>query len=93
MEINRLLFTDSEAVSGLTWGYLPLSYYARTHGWPPPRKLALYHANYTLGPDGIGQKFAQFREVDSLVRWGCPAYIWSIAKRIPGKLLKGRQRK
>jgi hypothetical protein len=70
----------------MTWGYLPCSHYARTHGWPPPRKLSLYHANYTKGPDGIGQKMQQFQEIEWIQRHGRPARIWSVIRRVPGKL-------
>jgi len=72
--------------SRISWGYLPRSFYARTHGWPPPRHLAIYHANYTKGQDGVGQKLAQLREVDWMVRSGWPARILSIARRIPGRI-------
>lgn len=70
---------------GLSWGYLPREFYARTHGWPPPRKLALYHANYTKGADGMGQKLTQFSEIDWIRRRGLPAWCWSILRRIPGR--------
>ena len=72
--------------SQIPWSYLPRSFYARTHGWPPPRHLAIYHANYTKGRDGVGQKLAQLREVDWMVRGGWPARILSIARRIPGRI-------
>ena len=63
--VNRLLDDQSE----LSWTHLPLRYYARTHGWPPPKDLALYHANATSGPDGIAQKLRQFRDLDFLHRY------------------------
>jgi hypothetical protein len=57
------------------WGYLPVEFVARTHGWPPPREMAIYHANYTLGADGVGQKIRQFRRVNAMRRWGLPAIL------------------
>ncbi len=77
---------NEKQISQIPWGYLPRSFYARTHGWPPPRHLAIYHANYTKGRDGVGQKLAQLREVDWMVRGGWPARILSIARRIPGRI-------
>jgi hypothetical protein len=35
------------ASTPVSWQFLPPKYYARTHGFPPPRHLALHHANYT----------------------------------------------
>ena len=86
MAMNHLLRVPN-APSLPAWNHLPRTYYARTHGWPPPSKLALYHANYTKGPDAIGQKLAQFHELETLLQGGWPARILSIAKRIPNKLL------
>ena len=63
--VNELLGTEST----MSWTLLPLTYYARTHGWPPPKDLALYHANATIGPDGIAQKLRQFRDLDFLRRY------------------------
>jgi hypothetical protein len=86
MAMNQLLAQPTHPTATV-WNYLPKTYYARTHGWPPPRKLALYHANYTKGPDAIGQKLAQFRELETLLHGGWPTRLLSIAKRIPRKLL------
>ena len=72
----------------ITWGYLPQSFYARTHGWPPPLHPAIYHANYTKGADAIGQKLAQFREIESLVQGGIWFWLWSVAMRIPKKIFR-----
>jgi len=72
--------------TALDWGYLPATFYARTHGWPPPKNPAIYHANYTKGADGIGQKFSQFKEIDVINRLGPPARLWSILRRIPRKI-------
>ncbi len=78
--VNNLLLTGDP----VKWAYLPPSFYARTNGWPPPKDAVLYHANYTKGHDGIGQKLAQLREVQFLGRWGAPARAWSILRRVPG---------
>ena len=80
---NDLLFIDHFPVR---WEYLPLSFYARTHGWPPPQRVFLYHANFTVGPDGIGQKIRQFEELAWVRKWGGPARLYSVVKRVPGKL-------
>ena len=70
----------------LAWGYLPMAYYARTHGWPPPADIALYHANETMGSDAVGQKIAQFHEVRLIRKYGLPAVAWSCFKKIPKRL-------
>jgi len=99
MVVNRLLEGREGAIESgeprtqspereakITWGYLPKSFYARTHGWPPPRQLAIYHANYTKGNDGIGQKLSQFQEMEGIHRGGMVAWIWSIVRRLPSRL-------
>lgn len=68
------------------WSYLPRAFYARTQGWPPPRKAVLYHANYTKGADGVGQKIAQFKEWERLRRGGVFALVASCLRRVPGAL-------
>ena len=80
--INQLL---SEGFP-LRWDVLPFRYFARTHGWPPPRDLMLYHANETLGPDGVGQKLRQFAELRWVRRHGWPAVAWSCLPRISKRL-------
>ncbi len=64
------------------WGLLPEEFVARTHGWPPRRPMAIYHANYTLGPDGIGQKIRQFKQVRAMEKWGAPAVFVMILRRV-----------
>ena len=64
--VNELLRADSD---DLSYTYLPFTYYARTQGWPPPMNLVLYHANFTVGAEGIAQKLQQFRELDFLRRF------------------------
>ena len=34
--------------SAITWGFLPLTFYARSHGFPPPHDAWIHHANFTL---------------------------------------------
>lgn len=58
--INARLARQPPAVA---WGYLPLSFYAWTHGWPPPADLTLHHANGTVGRNGVPRKIAQLEEV------------------------------
>ncbi len=64
--INKLL--REPAPEGISWTCLPNHYYARSHGWPPPRPLALYHANCTSGSGGVSRKIQQFRELDTFLR-------------------------
>lgn len=52
------------------FGHLPANYYARTHGWPPPRDARIHHANYTKGADGVGQKIRQFSDADDIMAGG-----------------------
>jgi len=73
--INWLLFENQESAP-IKWAYLPLTYYARTHGWPPPRDTVLYHANYTVGPDGLGQKLRQFRLAEAYLRGNAMMRQW-----------------
>ncbi len=80
---NELLRAGEETVA---WDYLPLSFYARTHGWPPPPEAFLYHANYTAGADGVRQKMEQFEEIQWVRENGRAAWLWSCAKRAPGKV-------
>lgn len=80
--INHLLSGDCP----VTWDYLPGTFYARSHGWPPPRNLVLYHANATRGADGVGQKKSQFRELAFIGRYGRPARLWSCVTKVPGKV-------
>jgi hypothetical protein len=79
---NELLQTGTT----LSWGYLAWDYYARTHGWPPAKSIRIYHANYTMGKDGIGQKIKQFRELRLLQKYGFPALILLSLPKIPAKI-------
>ncbi len=79
--VNDLL----QAGTTIRWEYLPWTFYARTHGWPPPRTAILYHANYTKGTNGVGQKIDQLREYLA-IRQSEWRRIWSCLKRVPGKL-------
>ena len=57
--VNELLTGSGGNVKAPAWGWLPWTFYARTHGWPPPPDAWIYHANYTKGADGVGQKMRQ----------------------------------
>ena len=81
--INQLLQDER---CDLLWGYLPPAYYARTHGWPPPRDIALYHANETVGSDAVGRKIRQFQELQWVRKYGLPALAWSCFTKIPKRL-------
>jgi len=81
--INRLL---RDGLANISWSYLPPAYYARTHGWPPPRRMALYHANATAGPNGVQRKMEQFRELAFLRRFGILALVWTSLKYAPKRI-------
>lgn len=83
--INQLL---RDPTPGVSWTYLPFAYYARTHGWPPPRDLVLYHANATAGDNAIGQKIRQFRELAFLRRFRIPALVITFIKYAPKRLFR-----
>lgn len=87
MAVNQLL-SEGEGNSFLRWDYLPRTFYARSHGWPPPRNLSIYHANYTKGPDAVAQKMSQFAELQAILRGGYAAWAWSVARRLPRKVTK-----
>lgn len=71
----------------IDFGYLPFSYYARTHGWPPPlRDLALFHANATPGANGVEQKIRQFKELRWIRQYGPAAVAWSSLMKVPKRL-------
>lgn len=42
------------------WGHLPPVYYARSHGFPPPRGMLLHHANMT---NSVAEKIGQLRRL------------------------------
>ena len=74
------------------WGYLPVEFVARTHGWPPPRRMAIYHANYTIGPNGVRQKIRQFRQVMAMQRFGLPAILFYTMVRAAEKIAMRMER-
>lgn len=81
---------ENEMLAGgfdIPWGHLPLGFVARTHGWPPRREMTIYHANYTLGADGVGQKIRQFKAVQDMQRYGMPAIAYHTAMRVMEKSL------
>ena len=80
--VNQLLADES----ALSWTHLPLRYYARTHGWPPPSDLALYHANATMGPDGVARKLGQFRDLNLLRRFPILGLAITCIKFAPKRL-------
>src|SRR5262249_16377653 len=82
--IINLLLEDSAL--DLSWTYLPFSYYARTHGWPPPRQLSLYHANATPGKGGVTTKIQHFKELAFVRRFGFPAVVLTSIKYVPKRL-------
>jgi len=77
--INTLL----RACPNFAWGYLPFSYYARTHGWPPPRDLAIFHANGIMGKNSIELNISQFKEILWIRKYGRLALLLSCVAKIP----------
>jgi hypothetical protein len=55
MVINHVLNGNCS----VKWSLLPTSFYAKTHGWPPPDDLIIYHANYTHAPESVHKKIDQ----------------------------------
>ncbi len=84
LAINGLLNGGSD----LRWDFLPSSYYVRTHGWPPPRRLVLYHANGTFGAGGVHQKMLQLEQIRRVHRHGLPVLLWSCLLLIPGRIYR-----
>lgn len=82
---NQLLQKGSR---NLSWGFLPLKFYARSHGWPPPRDMVIYHANYSSGANGIQKKIDQFHDVAFLRRYGWLARVLTTLKYGGKRLLK-----
>ncbi|GAT31750.1 nucleotide-diphospho-sugar transferase [Terrimicrobium sacchariphilum] len=87
-ELNEQAVINQNLHEGLKWDYLPWTYYARTQGWPPPRDLVIYHANYTKGRDGVGQKIRQLDEIQRIQKNGWPAYFWAYVRHGLAKALR-----
>lgn len=62
--INAILYSRNQPNK---WGHLPLRYYARSQGFPPPPDVVLHHANVTAN---IGEKIAQLHRVKCWVTGG-----------------------
>jgi len=80
--INPMLSAEKD----LAWGYLPMTFYARTHGWPPPADIVIYHANETPGADGVGQKIGQFEHLLWVRKYGLFALALSCLRHVPKRL-------
>jgi hypothetical protein len=72
----------------LRYGFLPLACYARTHGWPPPKNIAIYHANETLGKHYIASKLKQFRDLALIRKYGWVGVLWTSIPKIPKRLIR-----
>lgn len=64
--LNYLLQTKNL----VKWHFLPLDFFARTHGWPPENNIIIYHANNTPGKDGVAQKIMQFNDLRKFRKYG-----------------------
>jgi hypothetical protein len=85
MVINELLETGDP---GISWTRLPAKFYARSHGWPPPVEIAIYHANKTIGKGGIERKTRQFEELQFIRKHGAPARLLTTIKYAALKVLR-----
>lgn len=73
--INLLL---REGFSGVRHGFLPRRYYARIHGFVPPRDLALHHATCVTPGASVQQKLDLLGQIDWMMkapRWRRPMYV------------------
>jgi len=86
MNDQHVIIELLEEKQAFKWDYLPWRYYARTHGWPPPKEMAIYHANATPGKDGVAKKIGQFREVRFVRRHGLPALVLTMIKYAPRRI-------
>lgn len=88
LTINTLLSQGG----GPGWDFLPLTYYARSQGFPPGRGLLLHHANYTH-TGGVEVKVRQLRQIRRMMTGGPAGYLAGCLQelaarshRIPHKL-------
>ena len=88
--INELIQTEKISIS---FTLLPLAYYARTQGWPPPKELALYHANKTSGKNGVQQKIEQFRDLKFLRKFRVAALGYTFVKYAPAAIARSLSRR
>lgn len=84
--INHLLRNGA----AVRWKYLPLQFSARSHGWPPAWDIVAYHANCTIGEDGVGQKIRQFAELKRVRRFG--AFYLRLYSKVSRLLAKVKAR-
>jgi hypothetical protein len=84
--MNKLLPELSDR--DLSWCQLPRRFYARSNCWPPPRDLALYHANCTPGANGVEIKHRRLREVALLHRYRVPVLAYTCIKYAPRRALR-----
>jgi hypothetical protein len=77
--VNHVLPRQSD----VRWTQLPITFAARSQGWPPPRDLMLYHANCTAGTNGVMQKERQFADLDLVRRYGLTGVLWTRLSHAP----------
>ena len=82
--VNALLKSED---LGRHWGFLPPTYYARSHGFPPRRDIILHHANVTYK---VPEKTAQLQRVRRLVAGGWTARWSAITAETIDYALSGR---
>lgn len=84
--VNAILKVEEK---GTRWDFLPTTYYARSHGFPPPPGIAIHHANLT---STVGDKIVQLNAVRSYTDGEMIMRLWvvlgeSIRYLSSGKLL------
>jgi hypothetical protein len=94
--VNRLL-----PRSAITWGFLPLTFYARSHGFPPPRDAWIHHANLTLRNStrvkirGLGRVKRMFHGgpiswyrgiLEECLEYTLSGNLWKKVKRVLGRV-------
>lgn len=72
--------------SAIRWEKLPSRYFAKTHRWPPPADMVIYHANSTGGKNGVLKKIGQFRDLAIYRRFGRLGLAVVLLKKLPGFL-------
>ncbi|MDX9767725.1 MAG: hypothetical protein RBT51_10330, partial [Ectothiorhodospiraceae bacterium] len=78
--------------AAINWELLPDEFAARSHGWPPPARMSIYHANCTVGPNGVKQKIRQFRLVRMIRGLRLPSGLVSTLSRVVGLGRRVRRR-
>lgn len=72
----------------IKWGLLPHQYYARTHGFPPPADIAIYHATSISLTNHVGDKIDQLKEIQWMMANPGPRRSTLFLKNLPGAIVR-----